>query len=95
MRDVAPDAELLLLLYLPTVRGREEALMPIGWARPAFDVLQLEDYEWVTAGNRGASARGTAGATSQLGYPPERVAELERSGAAVGPAEGARGSFMA
>ncbi|HEV2568700.1 DUF2460 domain-containing protein [Sphingomonas sp.] len=66
------DAETLLLVYLPTVRGREEALVPIDWASPAFDVLQLEDYEWVTAGDTGASARGAATVTARLGYAPDR-----------------------
>lgn len=37
--------------------------------RPAFDVLQLEDYDWVTSGNGGATARGIAAATARLGYP--------------------------
>lgn len=72
VKAVAPDAEALLLVYLPTVRGREEALVPAGWAAPAFDVLQLEDYEWVTAGDTGASARGAAETTARLGYPADR-----------------------
>lgn len=42
------------------------------WADPAFDVLQLEDYDWVTAGNRGATARGVAAMEARLGYPVER-----------------------
>jgi uncharacterized protein (TIGR02217 family) len=66
-----PGAETLLLLYLPTIAGRETALAPLGWAWPAFDVLQLEDYEWVTAGDTGASARGAAAMTARLGYPAE------------------------
>jgi hypothetical protein len=39
------------------------------WASPAFDVLQLEDYDWVTTGNRGASARAWDAAKARLGYP--------------------------
>ncbi len=46
------------------------ANMPIGWASPAFDRLQLEDYDWVQAGDSGASARGVAFATDRPGYPP-------------------------
>jgi uncharacterized protein (TIGR02217 family) len=69
VKAAVPDAETLLLVYLPTVAGRADALVPIGWASPAFDVLQLEDYEWVTGGNTGASARGIAEATPRLGYP--------------------------
>jgi uncharacterized protein (TIGR02217 family) len=71
----APGAETLLLVYLPTVLDGAEARranVPLGWAAPAFDVLQLEDYDWVTAGNRDASARGVAEATARLGYPVEQ-----------------------
>ncbi len=71
----APGTETLLLVYLPTVMEGAEARranVPVGWASPAFDVLQLEDYDWVTAGNLGASARGRAEAAARLGYPPER-----------------------
>jgi uncharacterized protein (TIGR02217 family) len=68
-----PGCERLLLPYLPgsLADDRPEvrrANLPLGWAEPAFEVLQLEDYEWVTAGNEGASARGIAAATARLGY---------------------------
>jgi uncharacterized protein (TIGR02217 family) len=78
LRDVvrwAPGAEVLLLAYLPTVLDRAapellRANLPIGWAAPAFDVLQLEDYDWAAAGNAAASARGVALAEARLGYDP-------------------------
>jgi uncharacterized protein (TIGR02217 family) len=41
----------------------------MGWAAPAFDVLQLEDYDWVTQGRSGLTARGVAAMTARLGYP--------------------------
>jgi len=69
-----PSAQSLLLVYLPTVLDGAEtkrANVPVGWAAPAFDVLQLEDYDWVVAGNAGATARGVAEATERLGYPIE------------------------
>lgn len=74
VRDQVPDAEILLLAYLPTVLDAaapevKRATLPIGWASPVFDRLQLEDYDWVTSGNRGATARGVAEATTRLGYP--------------------------
>ena len=75
VKAVAGDAETLLLVYLPTVLDGADVLranMPLGWASPAFDVLQLEDYDWVTAGNAGASARGAAAATARLGYAVEK-----------------------
>ena len=75
VRAVAPDAETLLLVYLPSVMAAPDlrfANLPHAWESPAFDVLQLEDYDWVTGGNAGASARGVAAATERFGYPPER-----------------------
>ena len=77
VRGVAADAELLLLAYLPTVLAADSpelrrADLPLGWASPAFDRLQLEDYDFVLAGDTGASARGAAAAAARLGYPPEQ-----------------------
>ncbi|MGP1283671.1 MAG: DUF2460 domain-containing protein [Parasphingopyxis sp.] len=77
VRAVAPGAELLLLVYLPTVLDAEapeakRANVPTGWANPAFDILQLEDYDWVTGGNRAATARGVAAMEARLGYPVDR-----------------------
>ena len=64
-----------LLTYLPTVLDRaapeaKRANMPLGWAFPAFDILQLEDYDWVTAGDTASSAAGATAAMQRLGYPP-------------------------
>lgn len=77
VREVAPGAETLLLAYLPTILDAampeaSRANLPVGWASPAFDVLQLEDYDWAATGNVGASARGAAAATARLGYPAPR-----------------------
>ncbi len=76
-RTQAPGCETYLLAYLPTVldAAAPEArrmVLPAGWASPAFDVLQLEDYDWVTAGATAASAEGAALATARLGYPAGR-----------------------
>jgi uncharacterized protein (TIGR02217 family) len=67
-------AEALLLVYLPTVLDAaapelRRANVPLGWAAPAFDVLQLEDYDWVTEGRAGQTGRGVAVASARLGYP--------------------------
>jgi uncharacterized protein (TIGR02217 family) len=48
------------------------ANMPAGWAYPAFDVLQLEDYTFVTSANQAGQARGRVLAEAQLGYPRHR-----------------------
>lgn len=67
-------AETLLLVYLPTVLDplapdAKRANVPRDWAAPAFDVLQLEDYDWVTSGNHGATTRAVPLMTARLGYP--------------------------
>ncbi|KQN03239.1 hypothetical protein ASE82_06650 [Sphingomonas sp. Leaf230] len=73
----APGCVSHLLTYLPTVLEAKapeakRANMPVGWASPAFDVLQLEDYDWVTAGDSASSAEGVAVAFARLGYPVAR-----------------------
>lgn len=75
VRHDQPACEALLLPYLPSVldeRAPElvRANLPLGWAAPAFDRFQLEDYDFVTTGNRGASARAAALIAARLGYPP-------------------------
>ena len=47
----------------------KRANVPLGWAAPAFDVLQLEDYDWVIAGRSGAAARRRGAMAERLGYP--------------------------
>ncbi|WP_206517643.1 DUF2460 domain-containing protein [Sphingobium algorifonticola] len=74
VKAVAPDAVTHLLVYLPTILDPDapeakRVNMPVGWAAPAFDVLQLEDYDWVTQGRVALTARGIAEATARLGYP--------------------------
>lgn len=76
IKGLAPDAITHLLAYLPTVLDplapeAKRANMPVGWASPAFDVLQLEDYDWVTQGRERLTARGIDLATERLGYPVE------------------------
>ena len=66
--------ESLLLVYLPTVLDplapeAKRANVPLGWAAPAFGTLQLEDYDWVTSGNHGATNRAMPLMLSRLGYP--------------------------
>jgi uncharacterized protein (TIGR02217 family) len=72
-----PATRTHLLAYLPgpldpAAPELRRANLPLGWADPAFDVLQLEDYEWVTGGRTALrqAAYGTVGA--RFGYPPER-----------------------
>lgn len=70
-------AETLLLAFLPTVLDpvTPEALranLPTGWASPAFDMLQLEDYDWVTAGKDALRTQARVIAEARLNYPRER-----------------------
>lgn len=77
VRSVFPDAELLLLTYLPGSLAPEapelrRMNLPTGWSYPAFDVLQLEDYEWVTGGRGMLRKEAVALADQRLGYAPEQ-----------------------
>jgi uncharacterized protein (TIGR02217 family) len=72
-KAVAPDTKTHLLAYLPGLIDPaapevRRANMPLGWAKPAFDVLQLEDYEWVTGGRRSLREAGYALIEQRLGY---------------------------
>ncbi len=77
-RDEAGAAGLVshLLVYLPTVfdpaaPAVRRANVPLDWAAPAFDVLQLEDYDWVTDGRGAETGQARAAMVSRLGYPTD------------------------
>lgn len=62
-----------VLPYLPSILRRdapalEHANLPVGWSRPQFDVLQLEDYEWVIEDLVERSRSGLQHAVEKLGY---------------------------
>jgi hypothetical protein len=66
--------ETLLLAFLPTVLAPDtpEALranLPVDWAAPAFDRLQVEDYDWLTAGQSALRARPMIWSTSASPTP--------------------------
>lgn len=74
VKAAEPAAEMLLLAYLPTIldAARPEvkrANLPVGWASPAFDTLQLEDYDWAATGALALSEAGVAAALQRLNYP--------------------------
>ncbi len=65
---------MLLLAFTPTILDPAtpelyRANLPTGWARPAFDRLQLEDYDWLTAGADAARRAAYAFVDARLGYP--------------------------
>ncbi|QZD94318.1 DUF2460 domain-containing protein [Qipengyuania gelatinilytica] len=78
VRDAASEeAEILLLAFTPTVLDPEmpelyRANLPSGWAWPAFDRLQLEDYDWLTSGADAARKAALEFVEARLGYPIER-----------------------
>jgi uncharacterized protein (TIGR02217 family) len=71
------DVEVMLLLFTPTVLDcampeLRRANLPLGWAWPNYDRVQLEDYDWLTAGNQGARYDAYRTIQARLGYPLER-----------------------
>ena len=74
VRTVAPAVTSHLLFYAPQVLLSDRpdlrrANMPPAWAHPAFDVLQLEDYTFVTSANAAGQAAARASVDEALGYP--------------------------
>lgn len=72
----AAGLQSFLLVFLPTVLDPaapevRRANVPLAWAKPAFDVLQLEDYDWVTAGRGAETAGARAAMVVRLGYPAD------------------------
>jgi uncharacterized protein (TIGR02217 family) len=63
-----------LLFYAPQVLDEgspqlKRANMPTAWAQPAWDVLQLEDYTFVTGGDQAGMARAREAVEAELRYP--------------------------
>ncbi len=73
----AAGAQILLLAYLPTILDADRpeakrANLPLGWAAPAFDHIQLEDYDWAQAGALALSEKAIEAVLSRLGYAVEQ-----------------------
>jgi uncharacterized protein (TIGR02217 family) len=67
-------SEVLLLAFTPTILDPAmpelyRANLPSGWGRPAFDRLQLEDYDWLTAGADALRRAAYEFVDARLGYP--------------------------
>ncbi len=72
-RAVAPGVKSHLLAFVPGVMDPatpevRRANLPLGWARPAFDVLQIEDYDWLTSGAEAKRAAARTAVEARLGY---------------------------
>ncbi|MBN8501964.1 MAG: DUF2460 domain-containing protein [Sphingomonadales bacterium] len=71
----APEpAEVLLLTFLPGVLDPDmpdvrRANLPVAWTYPAFDRLQVEDYDWLTSGADVFRHNAYAEIATHLGYP--------------------------
>ena len=78
-----------LLAYLPgpldpAAPEARRANLPVGWASPHADVLQLEDYEWVTGGATAKRRAAYAIANARLNYPVAEQQYLSGFAAAKG-----------
>lgn len=70
-------AEVLLLAFTPTILASDmpelkRANLPLGWAAPAFDRLQLEDYDWLAAGADALRRAAYALVNQRLGYTEQQ-----------------------
>ena len=68
------SAEVLLLTFLPTVLNpvtpaARRMNLPLGWASPAFERLQVEDYDWLTSGADAFRRAAYTAINARLGYP--------------------------
>ncbi len=69
-----PASQVLLLAFTPTILNPEMPDMPSlnlpqEWIFPEFDRLQIEDYDWLTAGAEALRLQGYAAVDQQLAYP--------------------------
>jgi hypothetical protein len=72
-----PSATTYILIYLPQVLNQSQPNakrlnVPADWSDPAFDVLQLEEYDYVISGDTVASALARETMESLLPYPRDR-----------------------
>ena len=70
----AGAAKVLLLLFTPTILDParpelQRANMPAGWAWPAYDRLQLEDYDWLAHGAEALRLKAYDFVQQHLNYP--------------------------
>ncbi|KLE34459.1 DUF2460 domain-containing protein [Aurantiacibacter luteus] len=69
--------EVMLLAFTPTILDAatpeaRRANLPTGWAWPAYDRLQVEDYDWLTAGAEALRRKAYKTVQARLGYPLDR-----------------------
>lgn len=79
--ETGSATQVRLLIFTPTVLDPAmpdlyRANLPTGWAAPAFEGLQLEDYDWLTSGKDSARRTAWSFATARLGYPAAKTEYL-------------------
>jgi hypothetical protein len=77
VKTAYPSTKTLLLFYAPQVQSDltpelYRANRPAAWNYPAYDILQLEDYTFVSQGNVPASELAAETVTTLLGYPVDK-----------------------
>ncbi|RIV86673.1 DUF2460 domain-containing protein [Aurantiacibacter zhengii] len=87
------DAQVYLLVFTPTVLDPKwpelrRANMPTDWAYPAYDRLQLEDYDWLTGRAEARRLKAYAEVQQRLNYPTQLQDYL--SGFVLDPADAER-----
>ena len=97
VRSENPDSKSYVLFYMPQVLSGTSpelyrANLPNEWAAPAWDVLQLEDYSFVSANAVEQSAQARAFVEERLGYP--RSSQHYFSGFVFLPSEIAQWAFI-
>ncbi|MFG1466697.1 hypothetical protein V5F77_28160, partial [Xanthobacter sp. DSM 24535] len=79
MRTAHPGVTVLLLVFTPQVLMPGAPILtainlPVErWSHPAFDLLQLEDYDWVTAEEWALHETTLDAGTVALGYPLDHL----------------------
>jgi uncharacterized protein (TIGR02217 family) len=72
------EAQTTLLIYLPQIvltnhPNFARLNLPKAWAKPAYPLLQIEDYGFVTSKNWAAHASARRAVQTQLGYTPQET----------------------
>ncbi len=79
VKAVYPDATTYILLFTPQILSPTSEIvtrlnLPVSsWSYPAFDVLQLEDYDWIIDADWENHARTLTAGTDTLGYPLGKI----------------------
>ncbi|MFG1245736.1 non-contractile tail sheath protein [Xanthobacter flavus] len=74
-----PDATSLILIFTPQVLNPAAPILEVlnfpyrAWRSPAWDMVQLEDYDWIITGEWTLHSGTLAAGTGKLGYSLDRL----------------------